>query len=140
MPVPALDEWRSRWDQPAHRQLGLRGEVIESGYACFVVERQPGADDLLLRAAITIAADIAAISAVQARIDDTREQPNGTAELHISFIAPLPDTTTVDARVVHWAEYSAHLELEARGPDGGLVARGLTTYSLRPVARGGGTP
>ena len=140
MPVPALDEWRSRWERPVHRRLGLRGELIEAGYACFVVERQPGADDLLLRTAITVAADIAAISAVQARLDEEREQANGTAELHLSFIAPLPDTTTVDARVVHWAGYAAHLELEARGPDDSLVARGLTTYSLRPVAPGRAAP
>jgi acyl-coenzyme A thioesterase PaaI-like protein len=140
LPVPTLDEWRSRWEQPEHRQLGLRGEAIEAGYACFAVERPEGADDLLLRSAITIAADIAAISAVQAQLDD-RQQPNGTAELHLSFIAPLPDSTVVDARVIDWADYTAHLELEVRGPGDSLVARGLTTYSLRPAApAGGGSP
>ena len=132
MPVPGLREWQSRWERPEHRALGLRGEAIEAGYARLAVERPEGADELLLRSAITVAADIAAISAVQARLGDG-EQANGTAELHCSFVGPLPAAARVEARVIHWAAYSAHLELEARGPDGELVARGLTTYSLRPA-------
>lgn len=138
VPVPDPDEWRGRWDTPAHEQLGLRGETIESGYASFTVERPEGADDLLLRSAINIAADIAAISAVQARIEEGVQMPNGTAELHLSFIGEPPDVTTVDARVIHWSEYTAHLELQARTPDGVLAAVGLTTYSLRPVPPAGG--
>lgn len=133
MPVPDLEEWRGRWETPPHRALGLRGEHIESGYASFIVERPDGADDMLLRSAINIAADIAAISAVQARIVEGEQLPNGTAELHLSFIGNPPDVTTVDARVIHWTEYTAHLELEARTPDGELAAVGLTTYSLRPI-------
>ena len=140
MPVPDVREWRDSFAKPAHRALGLRGDRIESGYASFIVERPDDADDLLLRSAINIAADIAAISAVRARIDDDLQLPNGTAELHLSFIGEPPDVTTVDARVIHWTDYTAHLELQARTPDGELAAVGLTTYSLRPVAPGGGRP
>lgn len=138
MPVPDLDEWRSNLETPAHRALGLRADRIESGYASFVVERPEGGDDLLVRSAINIAADIAAISAVRARIDDDLQLPNGTAELHLSFIGDPPDVTTVDAQVIHWTDYTAHLELQARTPDGELAAVGLTTYSLRPLPPGGG--
>ena len=92
---------------------------------------------MLLRSAINIAADIAAISAVQARIEEGVQMPNGTAELHLSFIGDPPDVTTVDARVIHWTDYTAHLELQARTPDGELAAVGLTTYSLRPLPPGG---
>ena len=139
MPVPPLEEWRGNWDKPVHRSLGMRGDAIEAGLCRFIVERPDGADDVLLRSSIQIAADIAAISAVRANLDEEREQANGTAELHVSFIAPLPDVTEVTARVIHWAAYSSHLTIEARSvPDGELVATGLTTYSLRPVARDGG--
>ena len=136
MPVPDLQEWLRNWEKPEHRNLGLRGDHIESGYASFIVERPEGADDLLLRSAIVTAADIAAISAVRARLDDT-QMANGTAELHFSFIGPPPEVSTVDARVIHWSDYTAHLRMEARTPDGELAATGLTTYSLRPLPPGG---
>ena len=122
--------------KPEHRNLGLRGDHIESGYARFIVERPEGADDLLLRSAIVTAADIAAISAVRARLDDT-QMSNGSAELHFSFIGPPPEVCTVDARVIQWSDYAAHLRMEARTPDGELAATALTTMSLRPVPPGG---
>ena len=136
MPVPNLQEWLSNWEKPEHRNLGLRGDHIESGYARFIVERPEGADDLLLRSAIVTAADIAAISAVRARLDDT-QMSNGSAELHFSFIGPPPEVCTVDARVIQWSDYAAHLQMEARTPDGELAATALTTMSLRPVPPGG---
>ena len=133
MPVPALEEWLRRWERPILRRLGIRGEEIEHGYARFVVERPEDADDLLHRSAVTIAADMAAISAVTAQLDEAHHATNGTAELHLSFTAPLAAVTRVTAQVVHWADYAAHLEIEVHDGAGDLLAKGLTTYSLRPL-------
>ena len=133
MPVPALEDWRRGWERPILRRLGISGDAIERGYARFLVERPPDADALLFRSALTIALDLAAISAVSSRRDEEVQQANGTAELHLSFVAPLPDSVAVSARVAHWADYATHLEIEARGDDGALLAKGLTTYSLRPL-------
>ena len=72
---------------------------------------------------------------VRARLDDTQVS-NGSAELHFSFIGPPPDVCTVDARVIQWSDYAAHLQLEARTPDGQLAATALTTMSLRPLPPG----
>ncbi len=137
MPVPDLDDWRRRWQRPILQRLGIRGDSVEHGYARMRVDRPEDADELLYRSSLTIAADLAAISAVTSQLDDGVQVANGTAELHLSFIdtpGSLPDTVEVSARVANWADYATHLDLEARAPGGELVARGLTTYSLRPVA------
>ena len=137
MPVPDLDEWRRRWQRPILQRLGIRGDSVERGYARMRVDRPAGADDLLLRSSLTIAADLAAISAVTSQVEEGVQLANGTAELHLSFVdasGGLPDAVEVSARVANWADYATHLEVEARGPGGELLARGLTTYSLRPVA------
>lgn len=136
MPVPDRAEWRRRWERPILQRLGISGDEIERGYARMLVTRTPEADDLLHRSAIGIAADIAAVSAVTSQLDE-RQQANGTAELHLSFVAPPDGAVSVSARIAHWADYAAHLEIEARGPGGDLLARGLTTYSLRPVTGDG---
>ena len=137
MPVPDLDDWRRRWQRPILQRLGIRGDSVERGYARMRVDRPADADDLLLRSSLTIAADLAAISAVTSQVEEGVQLPNGTAELHLSFVEPpgrLPDAVDVSASVANWANYAAHVEIEARGPAGELVARGLSTYSLRPVA------
>ena len=137
MPVPELDDWRRRWQRPILQRLGIRGDSVERGYARMRVDRPEDADELLLRSSLTIAVDLAAISAVTSQLEEGVQLANGTAELHLSYVDPpgaLPDAIEVSARVAHWADYSTHLDLELRGPDGELLARGLTTYSLRPVA------
>ena len=131
MPVPDLDDWLRNWQRPILRRLGIRGETVERGYARMRVDRPEDADELLFRSSLTIAA-------VNAQRDEEVQLANGTAELHLSFVGPpgggLPDAVEVSARVANWGDYAAHLEIEAHAPGGELVARGLTTYSLRPVA------
>ena len=137
MPVPDLDDWLRNWQRPILRRLGIRGDTVERGYARMRVDRPEDADELLFRSSLTIAADLAAISAINAQRDEAVQLANGTAELHLSFVGPpdgLPDAVEVSARVANWGDYAAHLEIEAHAPGGELVARGLTTYSLRPVA------
>lgn len=137
MPVPDLDEWRRRWQRPILQRLGIRGDTVELGYARMRVDRPEDADELLHRSSLTIAVDLAAISAVTSQLEDGVQVANGTAELHLSFIdtpGGLPDAVEVSARVANWADYATHLEVEVRGHDGELLAQGLTTYSLRPVA------
>ena len=138
MPVPDLDDWLRNWQRPILQRLGIRGDAVERGYARMRVDRPEDADELLFRSSLTIAADLAAISAVNAQRDEDAQLANGTAELHLSFVEPpggsLPDAADVSARVAHWADYAAHVELEAHAPGGALLARGLSTYSLRPVA------
>ena len=138
MPVPDLDDWLRNWQRPILQRLGIRGDAVERGYARMRVDRPDDADELLFRSSLTIAADLAAISAVNAQRDEDVQLANGTAELHLSFVEPpggvLPDAVDVSARVAHWADYAAHVELEAHAPGGELLARGLSTYSLRPVA------
>ena len=137
MPVPDLHEWRRRWQRPILERLGISGDAIERGYARMRVDRPEDADELLLRSSLTIAVDLAAISAVTSQLEEGVQLANGTAELHLSFIdtpGGLPDAVEVSARVANWADYATHLEVEAREPGGELLARGLTTYSLRPAA------
>ncbi len=138
MPVPEIDDWRRRWQRPILQRLGISGDTVERGYARMRVDRPEDADELLLRSSLTIAADLAAISAVTSQLEDGVQLANGTAELHLSYVDPpggaLPDAVEVSARVANWADYATHLEVEARAPGGELLARGLTTYSLRPVA------
>ena len=138
MPVPDLDDWLRNWQRPILRRLGIRGDTVERGYARMRVDRPEDADELLFRSSLTIAADLAAISAINAQREEDVQLANGTAEFHLSFVEPpggvLPDAVEVSVRVANWADYAAHLEIEARTPGGELVARGLTTCSLRPVA------
>lgn len=138
MPVPDLDDWLRNWRRPILQRLGIRGDTVASGYARMRVDRPEDADELLFRSSLTIAADLTAISAVGSRLEAGAQQANGTAELHLSFVDPpggaLPDAVDVSASVAHWADYAAHVEIEAHGPAGELLARGLSTYSLRPVA------
>ncbi|MDA1003961.1 MAG: hypothetical protein O3B31_11555 [Chloroflexi bacterium] len=89
-------------------------------------------------AAFDYAADIAALAAVISRVDRTREQPNGTASLHLSRLASPVGDVTVRGRVVFWSSHEALVELSAVDAAGHDVARGLSAYSLRPVVPGEG--
>jgi acyl-coenzyme A thioesterase PaaI-like protein len=131
--VPNLDDWRQRWERPVLQQLGIHGDTIERGYARMLIKRSRDMDELFFRTALTIAADLAAISAVNSQREEGVQVANGTAELHLSFLSPLPDIVTVSARVTHWADYATHLAIEAHGPNNELLVTGLTTYSLRPI-------
>lgn len=133
VPVPNLDDWRQRWKRPILQQLGIQGDTIERGYARMLIKRPSDTDELFFRSALTIAVDLAAISAVNSQREEGVQVANGTAELHLSFLSPLPDIVAVSARVTHWSDYATHLALEARGTNNELLVTGLTTYSLRPI-------
>jgi acyl-coenzyme A thioesterase PaaI-like protein len=134
--VPDLETWRARWSSPDHQRLGVRAESVADGYASFVVNLPYGDerddDPLMATAALTFASDVAALSAVQAHLDDEREQSNGTASLHLNYVAPPSGTVTIEARIVSWGALDSLVEVTGRDSAGQLVIQGLVSYSMRP--------
>ena len=135
MPVPDLETWRSRWTGEQVRYLGVRGVDVGDGYTEFVVEQPYGDkrddDSLFLSTAITYAIDIAVVGAVSAHVDPAREQNNGTASLYLNWIAQPAGTVRVRAQIAHWGPFQALVDVTAHDEGGGLVAQGLSAYSLR---------
>ena len=136
MPVPPLEEWRKRWETEGAQRLGVRPvEARAEGWARFVIDTPFGderdGDEDFLHAALAYAVDVAALAAVLARVDPDREQPNGTAALHLNVVGTPRGAVTVEGRVVHWEVPAALLEIEAKDAEGRLIARGLSPYSLR---------
>jgi len=138
MPVQPLTEWRQRWENEAAANLNVRPVEAAEGYARFVIDLPYGDErdgDLdFLNLALSYAVDVAALAAVIARIDPEREQPNGTASLHLNFLDAPAGPVTVEGRVVHWQVPSALIEVVATDADGALIARGISPYSLRAKA------
>lgn len=138
MSLPDLETWLARWHTPERERLGVRGTRIEDGFAAFVVDLRYGDerehDPLFASAALTHAADIAALSAVMGHLDEHIQQQNGTASLHLNFLQPLSGVLTVEARVASWGHHDSIVEISARDQRGVPVLKGLCTYSLRPRA------
>ena len=139
MPVPPLDEWRKRWENEGARRLGVRPAAAEpAGWARFVIDLPFGderdGDEDFFHLALSYAVDVAALAAVLARVDPEREQPNGTAALHLNVVGTPRGAVTVEGRVVHWEVPMALLEVVATDAEGRLIARGLSPYSLRAKA------
>lgn len=133
---PDLAEWSSRFEAGQAQRFGVRVRTVEPGFAAITLERPHGderdRDPLFLSAGLHYAADTAALAAVLAKVDPEREQPNGTASLHLNALASSQGALRVEARVAYWATYEALLEISATDGAGQLVARGLSAYSLRP--------
>ena len=135
MPVPPLAEWRERWTNKDAQRLGVRPDNVADGFARFWVDFPWGderdEDEDFLNHALAYAVDIAALAAVISHLDPEREQPNGTAALHLNFLEPPSGPIAVEARVVHWHVPAALVELVATDTEGRQIARGLSPYSLR---------
>ncbi|MGE0227090.1 MAG: hypothetical protein AB7I38_09990 [Dehalococcoidia bacterium] len=135
MPVQPIEEWRKRWSEEGVTRLGVRALDVAEGYAAFEIglpygdERDGDLDFLNL--ALSYAVDVAALGAVIAQVDPEREQPNGTASLHLNFLDVPSGPVTVEGRVVYWQVPSALIEVVAKDADGALIARGVSPYSLR---------
>ena len=140
MPLQPLDEWKTRWSSADAQRLGVRPDAVDAESAHFIIDRPYGDnrdhDPLSTNVALSYALDVAALSAVIAHLDDEREQPNGTASLHVNYLSEPQGTIRASARVLHWAPYGSLLELQARDERGVLVAHGVTSYSLRPRTNG----
>ena len=145
MPGPELEAWRKRWSAPQTRALGVTPSTIADGVAEFAIGT-PYADErdddlLFFPAALTYAADIAAVAAVGAHVNPAVEQGNGTASLFLNFVAAPAGEVRVRAQVEHWASYQSLVAITAHDAGGNLVAQGLSGYSLRPKQPGTpGTP
>lgn len=144
-PLPPLepaerDRWLSRWSNEQSRALGVSAVDVQRSYAHFIVEQPYGderdADPSYFLAALLYAADIAAVAAANAGVDTSRQQGNGTASLHMNFLASPQSPVDVEARVTHWGEYQALCEMSARDRSGSMIAQGLSAYSLRPKGDG----
>ena len=136
MPVPPPEVWRKRWENEGAARLGVRPVSADpEGVARFVIDMpwddERDGDEDFFHLALSYAVDVAALAAVIARLDEEREQPNGTAALHLNLVDSPPGAVTVEARVVHWQVPSALVDIEVRDAAGRLVARGLSPYSLR---------
>ncbi|MGE0135375.1 MAG: hypothetical protein AB7L91_09820 [Dehalococcoidia bacterium] len=135
MPVQPLAEWRQRWENEGAKHLGVRPVEVAEGYARFSIDLPYGDErdgDLdFLNLALSYAVDVAALASVIARVDPEREQPNGTASLHLNFLDAPSGPVSVEGRVVYWQVPGALIEVVATGVDGALIARGVSPYSLR---------
>jgi acyl-coenzyme A thioesterase PaaI-like protein len=133
--VPDLETWQARWSSADQHRLGVHAVSVADGFASFVVNLPYGderdGDPLIATTAFTYAADVAALSAVLAHLDEEREQPNGTASLHLNYVAPPLGKVTIEARVSAWGASDALVEVTGRDSREQLVLRGLVTYSLR---------
>ncbi|HRC62420.1 MAG TPA: hypothetical protein PLX85_04270, partial [Dehalococcoidia bacterium] len=111
MPVQPLAEWQQRWENEGAANLKVRPVEVAEGYAQFVIDLPYGDErdgDLdFLNLALSYAVDVAALAAVIARVDPEREQPNGTASLHLNFLEAPSEPVTVEGRVVYWQVPSA---------------------------------
>jgi len=141
MPVPDLDTWRARWQTPDEQHLGVRPLSVAKGHATFAIDLPYGderdADPLFTTSALTYVTDVSALSAVMAHLDET-EQPNGTASLHLNYIATPTSAVTVEATVFGQNSTEAIIDIAGREADGRVVLRGLVTFSVRQRASGGG--
>lgn len=130
----------SRFSSGQAARFGVRVLAAADGQSQLLLPATYGddrdRDARFTAAAFDYAADIAALAAVLSRVDRTREQPNGTASLHLSRLAAPTGDVTLRARVVFWSSHEALVELSAVDAAGHDVARGLSAYSLRPVQTG----
>lgn len=135
MPVPDLESWRGRWDQPDSRRMGVRPLSVSEGGASFAVDLPYGDerddDPNFVTGAVTYVADIVALSAVLAYLSEG-DRPNGTASLHLDHLARPDSTVTVEASVAGRNHMEVIVDLVAREGDGRLVMKGLATFALRP--------
>ena len=131
----AIDVSRFATGQAA--RFGLRVLAASGGESELMLPATYGderdGDPHFKAAAFDYAADIAALVAVLSRVDRAREQPNGTASLHLSRLASPTGDVRLRGRVAYWSPYEALVELTAVDAAGHDVARGLSAYSLRPV-------
>lgn len=91
MAVPDLETWQAGWRSADQQRLGVRPVTIAVNYAAVAVDLPYGDerddDPLFATSVLTYVADVVALSAVRAYLDEEREQPNGTASLHLNFVA-----------------------------------------------------
>ncbi|MSQ29082.1 MAG: hypothetical protein EXR68_01115 [Dehalococcoidia bacterium] len=141
MAVPDLETWRAGWRSPDQQRLGVRPVMISPSRASIAVDLPYGDerddDPLFATSALAYVADVVALSAVRAHLDDEREQPNGTASLHLNFVAAPTSTVTIEASVVAQNDMEAIVELIGREADGRNIVRGLVTFSVRQKTPGG---
>ncbi len=135
MTVPDLETWRAGWDAPDQQRLGVRPVTIAPSYAAVAIDLPYGderdGDPLFATSALTYVADVVALSAVRAHLDEERELPNGTMSLHLDFIEAPATTVTVEARVVAQNESEALVDLIGCEAGGRMVLRGLASFSVR---------
>lgn len=140
MTLPDLETWRSGWDAPDQQRLGVRPVTIAASYAAIAVDLPYGderdGDPLFTTSALSYVADVVALSAVRAHLDEKRELPNGTMSLHLDFIAAPATTVTVEASVIAQNEMEALVDLVGRERDGRMVLRGLASFSVRQMPGG----
>jgi len=54
-----------------------------------------------------------------------------TADLRVNYIAPAPcDAVTVEGEVLHKGKQTGVVEAVVKGPDGALLAKGMTTHII----------
>jgi len=135
MPVPDLEAWRERWNQPDSHHMGIRPLSVSEGNAAFAVDLPYGddrdGDPNFAIGAIAYVADIAALSAVLAYLSEG-DRPNGTTSLHLDHLARPDSRVTVEACVAGRNHMEVIVDLVAREHDERLVMKGLATFALRP--------
>lgn len=135
MAVPDLETWQAGWRSPDQQRLGVRPVTIAHNYAAIAVDLPYGddrdEDPLFATSALTYVADVVALSAVRAYLDEEREQPNGTASLHLNFVAVPTSTVTIEAKVIAQNEMEVIVDLAGHEADGRMVLCGLVTFSVR---------
>lgn len=135
MTVPDVEAWRARYTTTDHQHLGVRAITLAPSFASMAVDLPYGDerddDPLYTTGALSYVADVVALAAVRAHLDEEREQPNGTTSLHVNFVAAPTSSVTIEATVVGQNPMEAIVDLSGRQADGTLILRGLVAFSVR---------
>ncbi len=118
-----------------HRLLGLELTEARPGYACIAITTGPatlsGVGGAIHGGVLAAMVDIAMLFALQATLEPG-DQPNGTAELGITYLRPVHGArATAEATIIRKGRSLAYAEVSIFDEARTLCARGHTLYALR---------
>jgi acyl-CoA thioesterase len=121
-------------NSPFYRHMGLKVTGLGPGWAAFqmpVGQHLWSVGGIIHGGAITSIADAASGVALATLLDKDKERPV-TIELKVNFCAPVKGgVLNARGQVVQKGKRIAICEVDVTGEDGGLVAKGTSTYMVR---------
>lgn len=132
----SLEQQRKRFDNlPLYRQLGLRLEEAQAGFARVSMATSPltlgGVGGSVHGGLLAALVDIAMLEAMFPMFEPD-DLPAGTADLSITYLRPaLSAQVVAEATVLRKGKTLAVTEVSIFDAEGNLCARGRTIYVLR---------
>jgi acyl-CoA thioesterase len=121
-------------DSPFYRHMGLKVTGLGRGWASFEMatgRHNRNVDGTLHGGAITAIAESASGAALATLLDNDSERAI-TIELKVNFCSPASGgVLRARGHVVQKGRRIAICEVDVTGGDGGLVAKGISTYMVR---------